>query len=316
VRAFVRARASRPIAAACGALACVAALVVAACGEDQPPVQPAAPTPAPPSLSRVDLGPANRNIGTPGETLQLAAMAFFDDGSTRDVTGEAAWNVVNPDVVSVSARGLVTAIAYGKSNVLATYRNRSGQTEIFVDLTTGRFHPYTGVVVDGQTGAPVVGAVIPGCYPRTDGNGFFQCSTLAGAMLTIVAFGYAEQQVMTPDWPQQAALRIAMTPNPGAYIERTIDGHWFDEYDGNEGRTTVRISTRAGGLFDAFIDGVCDYNGTFGLRVVSGGVTFAHAGPAGACYARLRFIVPASECLMTISGYKSGDWRLRYREPR
>ena len=88
-------------------------LAVSACGDDAPPTVPT-PTPTPVALVRVDIdGPTQHEIGTPGATLQLRAIATLVDGTRPDVTNEASWSVTDARVLTVSSRGLVTGIADG-----------------------------------------------------------------------------------------------------------------------------------------------------------------------------------------------------------
>ena len=294
-------------------LVIVAALGLSGCGEAPPP---SAPTPAPAAFVRVDIDrSALHDLAVPGETLQLRAYASFEDGSRVDVTNEAAWSVVNPAVLSVSPRGLVTAVDYGGTIVSVTYRNRAGEVNVSVRRGAPPLYPFTGVAVDGRTGAPVGGAFVEPLCGRTDGNGFFQCTTGAAAVLTIAALGYADEPVRLPDGPPQETLRIRMTPNPGSYIERRIESG-FDTHEGGLlASKTLRIVTRAGGLFDAVVvSDTCDYNGTLSLTAQSGGVTMT--GTGGYCYGRLRFVVPHDEIVLTITGYKTTGFTLTYREPR
>jgi hypothetical protein len=294
-------------------IACVSVVTVSACGTDP---QPAAPSPAPPAFVRVDIDRTSlHDLAFPGDSLQLRAIASFDDGSRVDVTNEAAWSVVNPAVLAVSARGLVTAVDYGGSIVSVAYRNRAGEVNVSVRRGAPPLYPFTGVAVDGRTGAPVAGAFVEPLCGRTDGNGFFQCTAGAGAVLTISALGYADGPVTLPDGPPQETLRIPMTPHPGAFIERHVEAG-FDVHEGGlVASKTIRIVTRAGGLFDAVVDSTtCDYNGHVSLTAQSGGV--AMTGTGGYCYGRLRFVVPQDEIVLKVTGYKTIDFHLTYREPR
>ena len=111
-------------------------ILVAGCGNDAPPTTPT-PTPAPAAFVRVDIeGPTMHYLGPVGETLQLRAIATMSDGSRPDVTNEAAWSVTDPRVLTVSARGLVTALAEGGTIVTAGYRERAGVTNVLVAPST------------------------------------------------------------------------------------------------------------------------------------------------------------------------------------
>ena len=101
-----------------GWLAIVLAVVVSGCGGDP---APAAPTPQPPAVVRVEIEGA-LPLNGPGATLQLRAFASLNDGSRPEVTNEAEWAVTDPAVLTVNARGLITGHSLGTSLITATYR--------------------------------------------------------------------------------------------------------------------------------------------------------------------------------------------------
>jgi hypothetical protein len=130
-------------------------------------------------------------------------------------------------------------------------------------------------------------------------------------------FGYENTGVQLANVREPTRLEIRLTPNPGAFIERTVSGR-FDPPPPSvdESRTTVRVNTRPGGTFDAVLQAP-SCTGTARLRILaeSGGVAFA--GPWGDCRgARLRFVVPAPDVTLTLVGMGATDWHLIFREPR
>ncbi|MEO5819901.1 MAG: hypothetical protein ABIT71_05305 [Vicinamibacteraceae bacterium] len=105
-----------------------------------------------------------------------------------------------------------------------------------------------------------------------------------------------------------------MNHSPGGFIERTVDAG-FEGIEQGFAVSVVRLSTVAGGVFDAEVSSLnCDDNGTLDLSALSGGVTFP--GRGGPCYARLRFVVPASGVALTIRGHKATTFHMTCREPR
>lgn len=294
------------------------ALMSVACG-DEP--RPAAPTPAPASFVRMDIeGPTFQDVGRPGDTLQLRAIASFSDGTRPDVTDEATWSAVDPRVATVS-RGLVTALAGGGTIVTATYRGWSNVTNVRVDETARR--QVTGIVRDAERGTPLVGAGLrvpdvhgPAVVARTDGNGYFNAGELAGASsLEVTQFGYEDRVVPLGTVSGTVALDVRLVPNPGRFIERTVDAT-FDTFEEGIAVYSLRVSTVPGGVFDAEVMARnCDYNGTLGISARSGGATFPGRS-GGYCEARLRFVVPASGVELTVRGHKATNFRLTYREPR
>ncbi len=86
-------------------------------------------------VASVAVAPASKTLANPGDTQQLTAVATYSDGSTRDVTSDPAvtWTSSAPSKATVSATGLVTAVATGSSNVKATYQgNDSGNCSVTV----------------------------------------------------------------------------------------------------------------------------------------------------------------------------------------
>jgi hypothetical protein len=268
-------------------------------------------------------GPPVRDIGAVGDTLQLRAIATLDDGTRPDVTAESTWTVTNPNVLSVSARGLVSAIGSGSSIVDATYRGRAGTTNVTVGPRPGVGpHPLSGVVRDAERGAPVVGAEVRTenssadeilTLAVTDGNGFFNLGDRAAPLLFFVTqFGYADSAVFLTSLREPTHLQIVLTPNPGPYIERRVAG----VFDTN-GMSTIPISTRPGGVFDAIVRSPDCRDGSLRLRATSSGREFLS--DRRSCLepgARLRFVVPASDVELTVRGTGARGWELTYREPR
>lgn len=78
-----------------------------------------------PAVSRIEIFPGERILTAPGLTQQLVVTAFFSDGSKRDVTRQAAYDVSDATKVTVSADGKVEA-------------SRPTETTIAVRYLTGR----------------------------------------------------------------------------------------------------------------------------------------------------------------------------------
>lgn len=64
---------------------------------------------------------AGGSIPEPGRTAQMTARLRMPDGTWRDVTEQARWQVADPSVASIRTPGLVEGLRYGKTNVTATY---------------------------------------------------------------------------------------------------------------------------------------------------------------------------------------------------
>lgn len=65
-------------------------------------------------------------------TQQLTATLTLSDGSESDVTDSAAWESSDDAVATVSASGLVTAVAVGECTITATAQGKSGTSAITV----------------------------------------------------------------------------------------------------------------------------------------------------------------------------------------
>jgi hypothetical protein len=116
---------NRKIAASIRPAVLIGVLVAAACGDN-----PAAPseTPSPPPTTpavvpRSIAITGNTSLSRPGETSQLTATVTFADGTTRDVTGEAAWSggYFEWGAVCTVSHGLVTAVSYGRALIQVQY---------------------------------------------------------------------------------------------------------------------------------------------------------------------------------------------------
>ncbi len=82
-----------------------------------------APNDKTPAVSRLIVAPDKRVLVAPVNQVQLTAIAEFADGTRRDVTRLATYDVSNY-VVEVSKSGLVSALAFGEGTVVVRYLQR------------------------------------------------------------------------------------------------------------------------------------------------------------------------------------------------
>jgi hypothetical protein len=106
-------------------------LAVAACGSDSPTPPPTTPTPTTSAVQVRASGDASGPIEA-GQTRQLVATATLSTGATSDVTQQATWQSSAPAVATVSATGLVTALAQGEADISATHQSVRGTTGVSV----------------------------------------------------------------------------------------------------------------------------------------------------------------------------------------
>lgn len=65
-------------------------------------------------------------------TQPLTATATLSSGNTQDVTSETSWVSDNEAVATVSAAGIVTAVAVGSATVTGTYQGLTGTCAVTV----------------------------------------------------------------------------------------------------------------------------------------------------------------------------------------
>lgn len=67
-----------------------------------------------------------------GERAQFMATVRFSDGSMQDQTNASQWASSDPSVASISASGLVTAVAGGRVDLRATFQGVTGVKQVAV----------------------------------------------------------------------------------------------------------------------------------------------------------------------------------------
>ena len=123
------------------------ALVLAACSDDG--TGPAGGNPDAP-VAAVEVGPTTLTLGL-GSSAQLTATPKAADGEAlndRAVT----WSSTRADIATVSAAGVVTAVAQGNAIIRATSEGKAGQSAVTVTVI-----PVASVTMNPATAALVVG---------------------------------------------------------------------------------------------------------------------------------------------------------------
>ncbi len=82
--------------------------------------------------SSIRIVPENATIQLAGMEQQIAVIASFPDGSSRDVTREAFVDSSDPEIVRAGDRALVTAMRRGEAAVLARYEGCYAASGVFV----------------------------------------------------------------------------------------------------------------------------------------------------------------------------------------
>jgi len=99
------------------AILCGAALLAGACSSSTSPTSVT-------SVTVTGVAPAV------GATAQFTATATMGDGTTQNVTSQAAWTTSNASIASVSSTGVVTGVGAGSVSVAAVYQSVSGSDAI------------------------------------------------------------------------------------------------------------------------------------------------------------------------------------------
>ncbi|MGE0442272.1 MAG: Ig-like domain-containing protein [Gemmatimonadales bacterium] len=130
-------------------------LVTAACGGADPNAPPPTPPPPPPPpaavVTSVEVSAPGRVL-VPGDTVRLTATVKDQNGNP--MTGRAvAWSSGAETVATVSASGLVTALAQGQSVISATVESKVGSTpvEVAVGAASIELDRTEAVIEVGQT---------------------------------------------------------------------------------------------------------------------------------------------------------------------
>lgn len=91
-----------------------------------------------PKLVSLVLSPASVFLSQPQDTTQLVLTGTYGDNSTRDLTQNRLTKYVSsaPNLVAVSSAGLLTAVAFGKATITATYDGKSAQVNVEVRQRT------------------------------------------------------------------------------------------------------------------------------------------------------------------------------------
>jgi uncharacterized protein YjdB len=87
-----------------------------------------------PTVQSVTVTPAAATLTAAGQTTSLAAEVRLSNGALGTQT--PVWTTTNASVATVSAGGVVTAVASGQTNIVATVGTIAGQTAITVAIPT------------------------------------------------------------------------------------------------------------------------------------------------------------------------------------
>ena len=84
-----------------------------------------------PTLQSIAVTPSNPSI-TKGATQQFIATDTYSDSSTENITASVTWTSGAPATATISAGGVATGAAVGRTNISATLSGLQGSTTLTV----------------------------------------------------------------------------------------------------------------------------------------------------------------------------------------
>lgn len=83
-------------------------------------------------VQTIEVTPSSAVIALPGQKQQLAVLAKYADGTSRDVTADAFLESSNTEVATVDRAATVTAVRRGETTVMARYEGAYAATTLIV----------------------------------------------------------------------------------------------------------------------------------------------------------------------------------------
>jgi hypothetical protein len=191
------------------------------CDHSSPTPRPT-PTPAPATPAPAPTNPApapspqvtslritgNGTLTSVGATSALAATATMSDGTTQDLTTGVLWRSSDPSSIAVSPSGVVTALRFGSSYVLAQSGTKNATLNVLA-TPSGTF------VVFGWVREPGSGAIAnvlvreatSGLSVASDADGVYSLGNLTAGRMAFTKDGY---EPVSADSTPNTALEVAM----------------------------------------------------------------------------------------------------------
>ena len=202
-----------------------AALMLAACGDEG--TGPAGGTPDAP-VAAVEVGPTTLTLGL-GSSAQLTATPKAADGA--ELTDRpVAWSSTRTDIATVSASGVVTAVAQGNAIIRATSEGKAGQSAVTVTIipvASVTVTPALAALVAGgtqQLGAAAKdaqGQPLPGRAISWSSSNPAVATVSANGLVTAIAAGTT--QVRATSEGQWAEASIKVTSGQAAVASVELD---------------------------------------------------------------------------------------------
>lgn len=206
-------------ACVCVGTAALAASFFGCGGSSTAPTTPTAPTaPTAPTVTSVTIS-GNESTAAVGQTVALVATAIFSDGTTSNVTTQAAWESSNVAVATVSPTGSVNFVGAGEVDLRATLSGVSGSTHVSVTVVAVR-HNLVGTILDADNNQPLAGVLVQvldgpnaGRSTQTGGTGSYSLTGLVEGSFT-VQFSRTSYTTATRGVTLSADTRVDLSLSP------------------------------------------------------------------------------------------------------
>jgi hypothetical protein len=200
------------------AASCLMLVVHITCGAN-----PSTPTAPPASLAVSLQVSGNTLLKAPGQTSQLIATAAFQDGRLDVVTSRTRWTIGDQSIATISPDGLLTGVAYGRTDLLAEFQGQSSSLEVQV-LPNGTFILTGNVTEEGLPIADATvslkGGTVSGSRDtKADENGFYRFAGVSGSITVVASHPDYVSQSTTVRVSNDTVVDIQLVPvNPPATI--------------------------------------------------------------------------------------------------
>jgi hypothetical protein len=135
--------------------------------------------------------------------------------------------------------------------------------------------------------------------------------------LRVARHGHLDAIVAVPAGHLSRPLDVTLVADPWPFVERRIEGELRGAARTAPATETYRIVTRRGGTLDVQVQvttGCSSDVGRLGVRLQSGSFSAVATESLG-CRYRVVGVMPASECLLSITSETPDRFVLTFREP-
>lgn len=170
------------------------------------------------TLTSIAITPPNPTVQA-GGSRNLVATGGYSDGATRDITGSVTWTSSSIQVATITAGGVVNAIAAGSTTITATVGGITATTSVTVTASGGTsqatvtyLHEFRGVPDGNQPNGPLLQASDGNFYGTTRAGGANRCRgfsnipcgtifrvTPSGQETVLYIFGASPTDAFTPN---------------------------------------------------------------------------------------------------------------------